>query len=235
MRALPARRLASTALCALLLAGITGPAAVAAGPAHERGHARSQAPVPGADALLAQVKSLGDLGAVLKPVTDLLDTVLAADNGQLTPDQAGPLGDAVKAAIAQVTAAAPAASPAAAAPSAPALPSTSALPAAPVRAAFPAPAAAQAKGLGGAPAAKDLTGDALKALQSAVDALLKAATSGDPAQVPPAATAVVTGLVNLLAAILLGGGLPAPDLPGLPSLPAAPSLPATPSLPVPTG
>ncbi|MFJ5639099.1 hypothetical protein [Streptomyces sp. NPDC093223] len=236
MRALPARRLASTALCALLLAGITGPAAVAAGPAHRRGDAKSEAPVPGADALLAQAKSLGGLGAVLKPVTDLLDTVLAADNGQLTPDQATQLGDAVKAAIAQVAAAAPAAPPAAAVPSAPALPSTSALPSAPaVPAAFPAPAAAQAKGLGGTPAAKDLTGDALKALQSAVDALLKAATSGDPAQVPPAATAVVTGLVNLLAAVLLGGGLPAPDLPGLPSLPAAPSLPSTPSLPVPTG
>ncbi|MEU2619703.1 hypothetical protein ABZ642_16495 [Streptomyces sp. NPDC007157] len=246
MRALPARRLASTALCALLLAGITGPAAVAADSAHERTHAMSQAPVPGADALLAQVKSLGNLGAVLKPVTDLLNTVLAADNGQLTPDQATQLGDAVKAAIAQVTAAAPAPAPTVpttpALPSAPALPSVPALPSAvpstpAVPAAFPVPAAAQAKGLGGAPAAKDLAGDALTALQTAVDNLLKAATSGDVSQVLPAATAVVTGLVNLLAAILLGGGLPAPNLPGLPSLPslpAAPSLPASPPLPVPT-
>ncbi|MGW7420497.1 hypothetical protein ACWGJB_10600 [Streptomyces sp. NPDC054813] len=244
MRALPARRLASTALCALLLAGITGPAAVAADSAHERTHAMSQAPVPGADALLAQVKSLGNLGTVLKPVTDLLNTVLAADNGQLTPDQATQLGDAVKAAIAQVTAAAPAptapATPALpsapALPSLPAVPSASAVPSAPtVPAAFPVPAAAQAKGLGGAPAAKDLAGDALTALQTAVDNLLKAATSGDVSQVLPAATAVVTGLVNLLAAILLGSGLPAPNLPGLPSLPAVPSLPVSPPLPVPTG
>ncbi|MGW2958077.1 hypothetical protein ACWDGI_06250 [Streptomyces sp. NPDC001220] len=245
MRALPARRLASTALCALLLAGITGPAAVAADSAHERTHAMSQAPVPGADALLAQVKSLGNLGTVLKPVTDLLNTVLAADNGQLTPDQATQLGDAVKAAIAQVTAAAPAPAPTVPAtpalPSAPALPSVAAVPSASavpgapaVPAAFPEPAAAQAKGLGGAPAAKDLAGDALTALQTAVDNLLKAATSGDVSQVLPAATAVVTGLVNLLAAILLGSGLPAPNLPGLPSLPAAPSLPASPPLPVPT-
>ncbi|MGW7243578.1 hypothetical protein [Streptomyces sp. NPDC054804] len=246
MRALPARRLASTAVCALLLAGITGPAAVAADSAHERTHARSQAPVPGADALLAQVKSLGNLGTVLKPVTDLLNTVLAADNGQLTPDQATQLGDAVKAAIAQVTAAAPAPAPTVPAtpalPSAPALPSVPAVPSAAsavssapaVPAAFPVPAAAQAKGLGGAPAAKDLAGDALTALQTAVDNLLKAATSGDVSQVLPAATAVVTGLVNLLAAILLGSGLPAPNLPGLPSLPAAPSLPVSPPLPVPT-
>ncbi|MFE4969649.1 hypothetical protein [Streptomyces sp. NPDC056660] len=268
MRALPARRLASTALCAVLLAGITGPAAVAADSARERTHAMSQAPVPGADALLAQVKSLGNLGTVLKPVTDLLNTVLAADNGQLTADQATQLGDAVKAAIAQVTAATPAAAPlpaaspaaakpaapatptasaatpTAAAPSAtaatpttsatPALPSASAVPSAPaVPAAFPAPAAAQAKGLGGAPAVKDLTGDALTALQTAVDNLLKAATSGDVSQVLPAATAVVTGLVNLLAAILLGSGLPAPNLPGLPGLAAVPSLPASTPLPLP--
>jgi hypothetical protein len=104
-----------------------------------------------------------------------------------------------------------------------------------VPAAFPAPAAAQAKGLGGTPAAKDLTGDALTALQTAVDKLLKAATSGDVSQVLPAATAVVTGLVNLLAAILLGSGLPAPNLPGLPGLAAVPSLPISTPLPVPTG
>ncbi|MER7836507.1 hypothetical protein ABTY98_11460 [Streptomyces sp. NPDC096040] len=264
MRALPARRLASTALCALLLAGVTGPAAVAADPAHEHTHATSQAPVPGADALLAQVKSLGDLGTVLKPVTDLLNTVLGADNGQLTADQATQLGDAVKAAIAQITAAAPtsAASPAAAKPATPAAPPTTAAPSAPpatptapatparpsasglpsasavpsapaVPAAFAVPAPDQGKGLGGAPSAKGLTSDALTALQTAVDNLLKAATSGDVSQVLPAATAVVTGLVNLVAAILLGTGLPAPKLPGLPGPAAVPGLPASTPLPLP--
>ncbi|MFD4510415.1 hypothetical protein [Streptomyces sp. NPDC058457] len=219
MRALPARRLA-TALCAALLAGVTGPAAVAADPAHERTRATSQAPVPGADALLGQTRSLGDLAAVLKPVTDLLGAALKADDGQLTPDQASQLADAAKAAIAQLTAAAPA----------PALPSTPALPSAPALPAVAAAVAAQAKGLGDAPAAKDLAGDALKALQTAIDNLVKAVTSGDAGQVVPAVTAVLTGLVNYLAALLLGGGLPAPDLAGLPALPG---LPAATPLPLP--
>ncbi|MET8246325.1 hypothetical protein ABZV31_19020 [Streptomyces sp. NPDC005202] len=59
MRGLPARRIASTTLCAPLLVGITGPVAMAADSARERGHAAaSHAPVPGADALLAQARSL---------------------------------------------------------------------------------------------------------------------------------------------------------------------------------
>ncbi|MDW4909602.1 hypothetical protein RB628_30750, partial [Streptomyces sp. ADMS] len=132
MRALPARRIASTALCATLLLGIGAPAALAADSdaARERGHAASQAPVPNADALLAQVKSLGDLGGVLKPVSDLLTAVLNADNGQLPLDEATELVDAVKAAIAAATAAAPA-TPPVALPATPALPVTPALPDAP--------------------------------------------------------------------------------------------------------
>jgi hypothetical protein len=79
--------------------------------------------------------------------------------------------------------------------------------------------------------AKDLKADALAALQKAVDALLAAITSGDVGQVVPALTGVVTGLVNFLAATLLGGGLSAPTLPGLPPLPSLPGLPVP--LPVP--
>ncbi|MER5404540.1 hypothetical protein [Streptomyces sp. NPDC002769] len=56
-------------------------------------------------------------------------------------------------------------------------------------------------------------------MQKAVDALVEAVTSGDATQVVPAATAVVTGLVNFAVAVVLGGGLPAPNLPGLPTLP----------------
>ncbi|MFL4904218.1 hypothetical protein ACJ6WF_13790 [Streptomyces sp. MMS24-I2-30] len=142
---------------------------------------------------------------MLTPATDLLNQAL--QNGQLTPDQAKKLVDAVKAAIAQVS------------------------------------AAAGKEGKEGGAAedgealkAKDLRGDALAALQKAVDALLAAVTSGDVSKVLPAATAVVTGLVNFVAATVLGGGLPAPDLPGLPALPSlpvpAPSLPVTtPALP----
>jgi len=57
MRGLPARRLASSALSAALLVGITGPAALAADSARERDHAVSRAPAHGADALLAQVRA----------------------------------------------------------------------------------------------------------------------------------------------------------------------------------
>ncbi|MFD3376061.1 MULTISPECIES: hypothetical protein [unclassified Streptomyces] len=294
MPALPARRIAAPALCATLLLGIAGPAAVAADHDSTR-DARSiaaQAPVPGADALLAQVKSLGDVGGVLKPVTDLLDAVLKADNGQLPAADAAKLADAVKAAIAKASAAAPAAGaltppvkaereqavptapPAPAtpavptapakpatpdavtspvepvAPSAPATPTTPAKPAAPATpvtpvtpvappAALPevpklpaAPALPQPKNAERAAAEVplDLKADALKALQAAVDSLVKAATSGDVAGVAAAALAVVTGLVNVVVATVLGGGLPAANLPGLPKLP----LP-TGALPLPVG
>ncbi|WP_435225826.1 hypothetical protein [Streptomyces sp. Tue6028] len=211
MRALPARRIASTALSATLLLGIAAPAAIAADGDSSRGTSHAAAaPVPGADALLAQVQSLADIGGVLSPVTDLLNTVLKADNGQLTPDQATKLGQAVKDAIAKVAAAAPATPPVA-------LPDTTT----PTTTTLPSVTKSTEAKDDKAPAAKaqmDLKGDALTALQAAVDALLKAATSGDPALVVPAVTAVVTGLVNFVVATVLGGGLPAANLPGLPSL-----------------
>jgi hypothetical protein len=103
MRDLPARRIACTALCATFLVGIAGPAAVAADSARERTHAASRGPVPGADTLLAQVKSLGDLGGVLPPVAKLLKAVLKADGGQLSVAEAQKLADAVKDAIAKIT------------------------------------------------------------------------------------------------------------------------------------
>ncbi|MFE9765462.1 hypothetical protein ACFYPC_13175 [Streptomyces sp. NPDC005808] len=250
MRALPARRIASSALCATLLLGIAAPAAVAADSDSARGRTSAvAAPVPGADALLAQVQSLADIGGVLTPVTDLLNAVLKADNGQLSADQAATLGQAVKDAIAKLTAAAPVAPPAAvpavpAAPAVPAVPAAPALPAVPALPSLPKSAEDQddkAPGANGprAAAPADLKADALAALQKAVDTLLAAVTSGDPAGVVPAATAVVTGLVNLIVAVVLGGGLPVPNLPGLPSLsslPAAPALPAVPAAPaLPTG
>ncbi|WJV47492.1 hypothetical protein [Streptomyces flavofungini] len=229
MRALPVRRIATTFLCTALLLGTAGPvyAATHDDTAREAAAAAPQAPVPGADALLAQAKALGDLGGVLTPVTDLLDAALKADNGQLPAADAAKLGDAVKEAIAKVTAAVPDAPVPATGtsqlPTTPQLPDTPQLPATPQ---LP---------LGGAPAAKapmDVKGDALAALQKAVDTLLKAVTAGDPTAVLPAATAVVTGLVNVLVATVLGGGLPVPDLPGLPALPKLPT-DALPKLPVP--
>ena len=127
MRALPARRLAVPALCATLLLGVTAPAALAADAGPTRDRARSaSAPVPGADALLTQLKGLGDLGGVLKPVTDLLDAVLKADNGQLSAEQVATLGKAVQEAIDKARATAPATPPAALPvdPAAPAVPVT---------------------------------------------------------------------------------------------------------------
>ncbi|MFG3143572.1 hypothetical protein [Streptomyces sp. NPDC048243] len=223
MRALPARRIATSALCATLLIGIAAPASMAADSDLPRGHSHAAAPVPGADALLAQTKTLGDISGVLAPVTALVDAALKADNGQIPADQATKLGQAAKDAIAKVTAAAPVAPPAAA-PAVPAVPPV-ALPGVP-------PLSKNAE-RPRALAAADVKADALTALQTAVDSLVKAVTSGDAASVVPAATAVVTGLVNFVVATVLGGGLPAPNLPGLPALPALPTsaLP-TGSLPV---
>lgn len=107
MRGLPVRRLASTALCAALLAGVTGPAAVAADDSARQRVPAASAPVPGSDALLTQVKGLGDLGTVLAPLTELLNAVLKADNGQLSPNEAAKLVQAAKDAIARVNAAEP--------------------------------------------------------------------------------------------------------------------------------
>ncbi|MFI8227477.1 hypothetical protein ACIGDI_01475 [Streptomyces sp. NPDC085900] len=242
MRALPARRIASTALCAALLVGIAAPAAVAAGPAAERAHAESRTPVPGADTLLGQVQSLSGLGGVLTPVTDLLSSVLQADNGRLSDTEAAELSTAVKDAIAKVTAAMPTAPSTATTPTPPTTPAAPATPAASTPPATPAtpappltpatpvlPAAAQATTLPalvksgtdvGAPSS-DVLQDALASLRKAIDDLVAAATTGDADEAASAVDASVTGLVNAIAATLLDGKLPAPTLTGLPSVPAA--------------
>ncbi|MFJ5828484.1 hypothetical protein [Streptomyces sp. NPDC093089] len=76
----------------------------------------------------------------------------------------------------------------------------------------------------------DVVGDALATVEKAVAGLLAAATSGDAAGVVPQVTATLTSLVNLAVATVLGSGLPAPDLAGLPALPALPA--GVPELPV---
>lgn len=242
MRGLPVRRLASSALCGALLLGIAGPAAAAADneSAREQAQVASQAPLPDVGALTAQVQSLGNLGAVLTPVTDLLGAVLAADDGQLDPAKATELGDAVKAAIAKITAAAPVTPPATTTPTttAPtATDPTSALPTSSLPVVGGLTKTGDDSKAAAAQAPADLLGDATAALQKAVDTLLAAVTSGDPTKVVPAVTGVVTSLVGVLAAVLLGGGLPVPNLPGLPALPSLPTgglpLPST-GLPLPT-
>ncbi|MFC8128412.1 hypothetical protein [Streptomyces sp. NPDC057302] len=207
MRALPVRRIATTVLCASLLIGAAGPVVAAESDSRSSAQEAADAPVPGADKLLAQAKTLSDAGGVLTPVTDLLTAVLKADKGQLPAADATKLADPVKAAITKAGAAAP---------KAPELPQTPALPEAP---ALPKALPDDDRTV----AAPDPKADALKALQTAVDGLLKAATGGDVTKVAGAVTPVLTGLVNLVAATLLGGGLPAPDLAGLPALPKLPA------------
>jgi hypothetical protein len=235
MRGLPVRRIASTALCATLALGIAAPTALAADgdAARERTHAVSRAPVPGVDALLNQVSGLGHLGTVLTPVTDLLNTVLKADNGRLTPEQATQLGNAVKEALAKIAAAAPATS-SVTAPTGTTTSTTtgtstttstdvtSTPPAGTTLPTGTLPALTKSAHDGRAKAAAaDPVDDALAVLQKAVAALLAAATSGDVGQIVPAATGVVTGVVGLLAATLENAGLTLPSLPGLPASPPA--------------
>ncbi|MEU6093463.1 hypothetical protein [Streptomyces sp. NPDC047079] len=91
MRVLPARRFASSALCAMLLIGIAGPAAVAADHASARGRVPAETSLPpNADVLV-------------RPVNDLLDAVLKANHGRLSADEATRLGKAVDDAIAKVS------------------------------------------------------------------------------------------------------------------------------------
>ncbi|MDO0927649.1 hypothetical protein QQY24_20375 [Streptomyces sp. TG1A-8] len=132
MRGQPVRRLASTTLCAAVLVGTTGPAAVAAHSDRERGRTASAASAPGTDALRDRAGALCDPGTGLAPVAGLLDRALA--DGRPPADGARALADAggaatAGAATAGVTAARPAAAPTAApgtagTPSAPSLPVT---------------------------------------------------------------------------------------------------------------
>ncbi|MEX0168634.1 hypothetical protein [Streptomyces sp. LMG1-1-1.1] len=93
---------------------------------------------------------------------------------------------------------------------------------------LPVAAGAKAAPVKAAPA--DVVGDALATVEKAVAGLLAAVTSGDAAGVVPQVTATLTSLVNLAVATVLGSGLPAPDLAGLPALPALPA--AVPEVPV---
>ncbi|MGX1562900.1 hypothetical protein [Streptomyces sp. NPDC055506] len=102
MRALPARRIASSALCAALLVGITGPVAMAADSARGHGHVASDARLPGADVRLVQIQRIN--WGTLTPVADLLNAVLRDNNGRLTAAEAIRLGDAAKAALAEAAA-----------------------------------------------------------------------------------------------------------------------------------
>ncbi|AKZ55783.1 Secreted protein [Streptomyces ambofaciens ATCC 23877] len=231
---LPARRIATTALTAGLLIGLSGPAVMAADgdSVRERTHAASRAPLPDVEELQDQVGSLAGLGGVLTPVTDLLSAVLKADDGRLSATDADQLSAAVKDALAKADAADADADDTATTPgtttpgtatpgtSTPAQPPAVTAPEAETPVTLPAPVVAQDSD--GTAAADALAADAHAALQKQIDALVQAATSGTAEQVTPAVQEVVNGVVNVVAATLVGSGLPAADLAGLPALPSAP-------------
>lgn len=93
MRALPARRIAFGALCAVLLVGVTGPAALAVDPAGER------SPVASPGSPLVQVRNSDVRGGEIAPVVDLLTAVARADDGRLPEAEARALGRAAKDAL----------------------------------------------------------------------------------------------------------------------------------------
>ncbi|MGW2792161.1 hypothetical protein ACWC9H_19840 [Streptomyces sp. NPDC001251] len=209
MRARTPRRLAAVALSTAIVIGSAGTAMAAGSPPPRA--ARAEAPVPGADSLLGQAQRLNGLGGVLTPVTDLLTGVLKGASPADTAALAGKATAALDAAR-QAAPAAPVTPPAA--------------PATPPAAAGPA-----AVPLGGPEqdavlaAARD---DAVATVKKGIDDLVEAVTSLNVGGVLPAATSVVTGLVGLVLTTVTGGGLPVPDLPGLPKVPtdAVPKLPA---------
>ncbi|MFD7166943.1 hypothetical protein [Streptomyces violascens] len=181
------RRLVAVALSTAIVIG-SAETAVAADFQPPRS-VRAGVPVPGADALLAQIKQLGPIEPLLSTVTDLLNGVL----GGASPADATALAAKATAALDAVKSAAPAA------PTAPGIP------------------------LGGPQkpgAPTDIKDDAVAAAKKAIADLVAAVTKGDVVAILAAATAVLTGLIGVILAILLGGGLPLPALPGLP-LPAA--------------
>ncbi|GCB49278.1 hypothetical protein [Streptomyces sp. NL15-2K] len=187
MCALPARRIASSAFCAALLVGITGPAAMAADSAREHSHVASpEGRIPGADARLALVKKMG---GELTPVAHLLKAVLEEDDGQLSPAKARKLGAAAKAALAKAAAKAPAEG----------------------VVSLPAPARPAVEFRTSEPSA-DETSDALDAWEEALDTLLEAITSGVDTEVLPSVDDLLTEVDSLLDGLLDIGPALLPEL-----------------------
>ncbi|MFI9428111.1 hypothetical protein ACIG54_31675 [Streptomyces achromogenes] len=229
MRHLPARRLASTVLCASVLAGITGPVALAADAAGEHGRTASRASVPATEKerLLAQARALGRTHPELSPVTDLLSRSLEA--GRLPADEARRLGEAAKEAVTRAAEARPAQPPTAGQPATAEQPVTSA-----------APRVAARHAHAGAPMARDGLDDALGALVTAIENLVQAVTdqaateaatdqtatdqtavAADSDQLLPSFDDLLSGLLDLLTG-LFGGGtkLAVTELPTPASVPA---------------
>ncbi|MEU4061444.1 hypothetical protein AB0F25_03270 [Streptomyces wedmorensis] len=254
MRPLATPRLTALAISAVLTLGAAGPATAGEHHPSTAADRAARAPLPEAAALLTQAEALGELGSVTTPVTELVAAALKADSGQLPAADAEALKTKIAAAVEQAKDAAPAPLPDTPAPDVPVtppeLPATPPeLPATPPAPELPVtppavetpvglpvkppvtlPVAAGAKAATAKAAPTDVVDDALATVEKAVAGLLAAVTSGDAAGVVPQVTATLTSLVNLAVATVLGSGLPAPDLAGLPALPALPA--GVPGLPV---
>lgn len=247
MRPLATPRLTALAISAVLTLGAAGPAAAGEHHPSTAADRAARAPLPEAAALLTQAEALGELGSVTTPVTELVAAALKADSGQLPAADAEALKTKIAAAVEQAKDAAPAPLPDTPAPDVPVtppeLPATPPAPelpvtppavetpvGLPVKPPVTLPVAAGAKAATAKAAPADVVDDALATVEKAVAGLLAAVTSGDAAGVVPQVTATLTSLVNLAVATVLGSGLPAPDLAGLPALPALPA--GVPELPV---
>ncbi|MEU3369474.1 hypothetical protein ABZ734_03125 [Streptomyces sp. NPDC006660] len=184
-------------------------------------------------------KSASDVSALAGKATEALDASKTATPAMIVPST--PAMPSTPAAPS--TPAVPASPAAHAKPATPAVPAVPATPATPAKPATPAAPAAPATSvlstrpsapLGGpeeAAGPADVRAEAVSALRKSVDDLVKAATSTDAARVVPAANSVVSGLVGVVVATVLGAGLPVPDLPGLPEHPASAQPAAPPKLP----
>ncbi|MFD5335944.1 hypothetical protein [Streptomyces hawaiiensis] len=183
MCALPARRIASGALCAALLVGITGPVAMAAEPSRGHGHVAPEVRLPGADTRLAQIAKVN--WGELTPVADLLKTALRDSDGRLPAAEARKLGEAAKAALAEAAAGRAETS----------LLST-VVP-------LPAPALPAAAPVVSVPRAAGPVTDLLDLVLGAVDGLLRTITSGVGGLLP-SVDDLLTGVDDLLAALTAG-------------------------------
>ncbi|MER5438173.1 hypothetical protein [Streptomyces sp. NPDC002790] len=193
--------LASTALCGALALGAAGPAFSSVMDAPS--HSAPAAPVPGADALAKQNAALAGAGDVVQPVTALVAGVLKAPGGKLSKEEAAKHAAGVTKALDGLKSGAKGAA---------------------------GKAAGAFGGRAQAPGA-ELVVKAAADLQAKVDALVKASAAGDAKATAAALQATLTGTVNVVVAIVLGGDLPAPDLKGLPKLPTLPGVDPAQTLP----
>ncbi|MCP3755212.1 hypothetical protein [Streptomyces sp. TBY4] len=91
------------ALCLSLLTASPGLAAASAqSSAKQQVAAPAGKAIPGTEALLAQVKSLGGVGGLLKPVTDLLAAVLASPDGKIPEADLAAFKEKIDAAVADL-------------------------------------------------------------------------------------------------------------------------------------